>query len=794
MALRCRVGDLRVPLSLVEAGGESFAVIHQVAHRSRVYDTAAFRARLDAFHEEIYDGDLKSWKIDPCSTAYEFCELLPDSVTSTDHAAIEPWLSSPQSKVLSGLLPFPTTWGAREALLLIAKGAPGSGKTLVAAELADVAASLCGYDVLLLVPTLKLKEHYKQWIDTSPGAEQVSIELVQDFFQDCAGNQPGEVARLSRLRSWWEEALAQPAFNAWASQYPIVRSARFLALVDSTLSSDVDAVLSAKDALDTADAGLYDRCRDLQGKESWLRTLERLQATHELTLRCQAAQSLRPSYSAYEDNPLLVVVDECQDLAPAEWQALLRLVDARQRADRGTRIALLGDEAQRISPTSFAWAEVAQHAVTNLGWSANAVQEVVLPGSYRVPREIGASSVRVFRPPLADLGKSRHVNLLDPNDLPEGGELTILTHDDLGAELQDLDQALRALASSESMPVVMVDAESLMVPRGLSTSVERLPIELAKGLEFGAIIVNSPLTRPLPLSFDRAAAFYTALTRTTRRAICLVPRGRWETLKAGGFAEGCAGLDLSEPLARQRAISLMLQFAEATTTTELAEVLKARVRGTFDEYRLSTDGKARANMLRDVVQDFGRLVHLEAVEFLGVEIAESCADLAELPGVFTELGELPDEQQAGIDLVLGRFGAVVALSEQEGTPHRVWAREVAKLAEREMGALDRRIRASTSAGASVRQALGTALAAELLEDREVDTTSPASAFPSRTIHESSLAMQLDEVLLDLMRQLESFEGLGPGTVLDPRLEALGKCLTDLEGRVRRLAIATRVTV
>jgi len=670
---------------------------------------------------------------------------------------------------------------------MIAKGAPGSGKTLVAAELADVAASLCDYDVLLLVPTLRLREHYEQWVGTSAAADRVSIELVQDYFQDCAGNKPGELSRLSRLRAWWEDALARPAFNAWSRQHPLVRSARFLALLDATLASDVDGQLNAKDALDTADAELYARCRDIQTRKAWRDELGALQVEHELTLRCQAAQSLEPATVSSGTKPLLVIVDECQDLAPAEWQALLHLVNVRCRADRGTRIALLGDEAQRISPTSFAWAEVARHAVDQLGWDATAVQEVVLPGSYRVPHRIGAVSVSVFRAPVADLGKSRHVELLDPALLPAGGELTVVVHDGAGDQLHELDDTFRAIASGGTLPVVMVDAESLPGPRGLSTNVERLPIELAKGLEFGAIIVNPPLARPLPLSFDRAAAFYTALTRTIHRAICLVPEARWSELREMGFGDDCTCLRLTEPDDRQRAIDLILQFAEATTTVELAEVLKARVRGTLDEYRLSTSTEARATLLREAVQDFGRLLHLGEVEYLGVTTARAVADLQELPEKFAGMGLHSAEERAGVDLVLGRYGALSGAYGSDGCSPHIWARSVATLAETEMSDLERSARHLDSVDVPVPETMASLILVELGREGEGLETPVQSDTPCRTIHEASLTAQLDALIAELAAQLDTLDSVVVTDKLTERLTLVRQEMEALGARVGRLA-------
>jgi hypothetical protein len=774
-------------MSVVEEGGQRWVVVHQVAHRKGVYESHEFRSRLDTFHGRMFDHETGAWRSDPCD--HDYVEL--DVPAWTEDAAgpatiLEPWLSSEQSQVLTGLLPFPTTWGAQDAVMMVAKGAPGSGKTLVAAELADVAATQCDYTVKLLVPTSKLKEHYAQWLDTGPAGDNLTIDLVQEYFQDCVGNIVSEPARLNVLRLWWQDVLDLPALNAWVKRHPIVRSARFLALVDAALISDLEDVLSAKDALDAADENLYKRLSELSRNPAWMTSLKALQQDRGLTLRCQAARLAELEPVDADSRPLLIIVDECQDLVPEEWQSLLRMVAGRRTRDKGTRIALLGDEAQRLAPTSFAWADLFRFATKSMNWPDGAAHEVVLPGSYRVPRAIGEMGIRVFTPPLGNLGKSRHVDLMDVDKLPAGGEVFLLAYDEGGSSLQTLERAVAVGGGAKTL--VMVDAETAMDAVPPLKQVERLPIALAKGLEFSSVVINPPFAAALPMPFDRAAALYTAITRATASVLCLVPQRLWDVVTSAFAEVSYTTLTLESAASRQETLDVFRSLAQQTSTEELATVLAARIRGTLEELRLTAGADERAVLVRAMVRDAGALVQLERLLPLGTELAHEARDLPDLPARIDELQDLNLEEQVAGLLLTGQYSAIVTLlGGDEPVAESGWRSGAVKVAEQEQSELEQSIALHGGPiGRPIRERIASALEAALTAEPVTEVV-PAEPPPvAKTIFEASLVSELQ-----LLRvQLEDELVIKASEFVAEDDESIGQIIRrvdDLAERLNRLA-------
>ncbi|MDZ4257682.1 MAG: hypothetical protein U0974_02930 [Gemmatimonadales bacterium] len=786
-AFRCRVGDRRIPLSVVEAEEQRWVVIHQVAHRKGVYQSHEFRSRLENFHDHMFDHDNGTWLKDPCDQDYVELDVPTTKDEPSGHASVlEPWLSSEQSQVLTGLLPFPTTWGAQDAVLMVAKGAPGSGKTLVAAELADVAANQCNYTVKLLVPTLKLKEHYAQWLGTGPIGDNLTIDLVQEYFQDYVGNIASEPARLNALRLWWQDVLELPALNAWVNRNPIVRSARFLALVDAALISDLKGVLTAKDALDAADENLYKRLSELSGNAKWMHHLESLQANVGLTLRCQAARSARSESVDGDGRPLLIIVDECQDLVPEEWQSLMRMVADRRRLDKGTRIALLGDEAQRLAPTSFAWADLFRFANDELNWPDGAAHEVVLPGSYRVPRAIGEMGVRVFKAPLGDLGKSRHVDLVDVAKLPAGGDVFLLAYDRGGDSLQMLERAFAV--GGDSKTLVMIDTETATDAVPPMKQVERLPIAMAKGLEFSSIVINPPFAGALPMPFDRAAALYTALTRATARVLCLVPLTRWDEVTTAFTGLSYTALNLDGAASRQEAVDVLRSLAQQTSIEELTAVMIARISGSLEELRLTTRTAESRALVREIVRDAGSLVQLEQLQSLGTELAHEARDLSDLKATIDGLDELsPEEIVAGL-LLTGQYGAVMTLLRGSQVEKKAaWHAEVMKMAAEEQSHLEQQLELhGGERGRPIRERLASVIEVILTADPPVASMGSESETAPRTVYEAELAAELQGLRVQLEDKL-TVEDSGIWAEDDDAIRRAISRVDNLAIRLNRLA-------
>jgi hypothetical protein len=93
--------------------------------------------------------------------------------------------------------------------------------------------------------------------------------------------------------------------------------------------------------------------------------------------------------------PLMIVVDECQDLAPLEWQVVLDWSYGRRKKVRPnarefqTRVAMVGDPNQRVSATPFTWTQVTAYAQEVLGIPRKIIlSETIETTSLRITREI----------------------------------------------------------------------------------------------------------------------------------------------------------------------------------------------------------------------------------------------------------------------------------------------------------------------------------------------------------------------------------------------------------------------
>src|SRR5205823_1180699 len=129
-----------------------------------------------------------------------------------------------------------------------------------------------------------------------------------------------------------------------------------------------------KDALDTNDAPLYELVREFRSRPKWVGVATELRTRLGLKLRSEIAGTATTRLQGTEfcRGTLLVIVDETQDLVHGEWKALIDWCAARCRGGAATRLTLIGDENQRISPTSFSWAEVKRHCADAFqaeGWT-----------------------------------------------------------------------------------------------------------------------------------------------------------------------------------------------------------------------------------------------------------------------------------------------------------------------------------------------------------------------------------------------------------------------------------------
>src|SRR6266545_1867845 len=455
-AFRVRWNNLRASVSVVPAAdGGRQVYVHQVGARDKIYDLPAFRERLDRFHRELWSerGGLRG---SPEDAGYHqaLARLSADEMVESREVVVETALSGDQVRLVSAMVPFPESWGVSDAIVVIGKGPPGSGKTVAAVDAARRAVETCQYAVLLLVPTARLRAQYEDasrsagiplsspaggWKGTFDG---VHLGEVSEFFIRLAGIKTSPVERERLLDEWWGEVLEDSAVRAWATQNPVVRESRFARLLDAVLEDPSGLDVNEKDALDTHDAPLYGLVNDFRRHAKWMQMADSLRETRGLYLRSEVAAlaGARLTETDLGSGSLLAIVDEAQDLVHAEWKAVVDWCVGRCRRGAGTRVALIGDENQRISPTSFSWAEVKRHCTAAFQRDTSLVDEWELPGSFRLSRKIAALANELFHDSITQDGKFRHVERAEPADLPDEGAVRVVVVPEAAAAVV---QALR---------------------------------------------------------------------------------------------------------------------------------------------------------------------------------------------------------------------------------------------------------------------------------------------------------------------------------------------------------------
>src|SRR5207247_2220361 len=109
-----------------------------------------------------------------------------------------------------------------DAVVVIGKGPPGSGKTIAAIDAARRAVETCHYSVLLLAPTARLRAHYEDALRGAgipaasvsdgckrafEGIDQIWVGETGEFFMTLADVQATRVERERLLDEWWSRVL-----------------------------------------------------------------------------------------------------------------------------------------------------------------------------------------------------------------------------------------------------------------------------------------------------------------------------------------------------------------------------------------------------------------------------------------------------------------------------------------------------------------------------------------------------------------------------------------------------------
>lgn len=210
-----------------------------------------------------------------------------------------------------------------------------------------------------------------------------------------------------------------------------------------------------------------------------------------------------------------VVVDEAQDLSPMQLRML-------GRRCLGGSITLVGDIAQATGPWApRRWADILQHLPKS--WKS---REVELTIGYRTPAEAMALAAPVL--------ESTGLGLVPPRPVRSSGEQPVMVLVDDASEEQLVKEVVVRVQAEQALVgegTVAVVAPRALVPlvvvalgevgveaSAVNSRVSVMPAELAKGLEFDAVVVVEP-AGIVDESPRGLRALYVALTRTTRRLV-----------------------------------------------------------------------------------------------------------------------------------------------------------------------------------------------------------------------------------------------------------------------------------
>lgn len=524
------------------ADGEAVLWVHDIFVKTKKEDYDTGLTRCIDWHRLERDGQVGRVEGSENSSLPYWPTIV--SRTEEDVAApdrIEAWeLNDDQESALRQIFPLHDPGRPENPWVRLVEGPPGSGKTVVAQNAVAAAVDArSDCDVLVIVPTVRLKQQYRDHVlmwgmdlveagllhvndgvfadrASSPIAKgeptHVWIETVDEAFRGSA--QPD----VARLRSWWRGVVAQPILRQHLQQQDceLMSSPRFARLLDGVLFDGIEEAASEKDALAAQDRRLLELIGKLERTTGLRRLIEKSRDEQGVAFRWQRAAAFEAVLErAHPDRQLLVLVDEVQDLVPAEWQALLR-ASLRRRATAETGIALLGDENQRITPTCFSWDGVRKFVKT-LNPKREVLSVLAMKGSFRTPRTVGRMAVPLVLDPRFRLEgeKPRNAPTADPEKLEPGGQVYLFQCTEAQTPIQAVEGAVREVAAIDRRGQIVVLADHVEELRAhhRDLPLDFLDIVEAKGSEWESVVLLGiyPAGRG---DYDERCRAYTRMTRT----------------------------------------------------------------------------------------------------------------------------------------------------------------------------------------------------------------------------------------------------------------------------------------
>ncbi len=536
---RVRIGKKRALFSWVRSEDSLTVWVHEVGWRREIYDRATGVARSKAWMDA---RDLE------CLDTLGYLPFKPSLALtggseSVGTAALLPALSEEQAAFVRSVIPLDDDKRDAHVFVFMAKGPPGSGKTVVAADVARDAfldspnhqLGQKGADVLVLVPSGKLQRQYREEFRPVALAQastfaradsfaepRIWVERFIDFFAAFGAAAPSSRAEQA---NWWAQTLEEPSLRRWAGKHECVKDPRFVELLDACFDGDESPGGGAKDPLSAYDRPMYDALARLERSER--ATIRRTKQAHGVCFRWEvAAHADKGIAESLPGRSLVVVVDEAQDLLPVEWQCLVRASFLRHRNQIGqTVVALLGDENQRVAPTAFAWSDVDAYARTLHDDLADGSGTVMteLTGSFRIRREIARVANTLMEGPLVG-DKARRAPVAQPDGLARGGSVVVIRCEAPGAAV------VKAVAS---LSAKMTANERLVHIGPAIGSLERLDsmdAREAKGLEFPMLVATSLFEGEL--NWDARSRAYVAITRAREKLAVVLEEREWQKVAA----------------------------------------------------------------------------------------------------------------------------------------------------------------------------------------------------------------------------------------------------------------------
>ena len=432
-----------------------------------------------------------------------------------------------------------------EAEHLAVQGHPGTGKTIVATHRAAFLTHAENPDRLkrvgLIGPTDEWKSHVHGVLDET-GAEEVQVISIETLIRELAGGSTQPLHRENEREFQTNWAIVRAAERAVADLderlWSVSSAEKKMSMVMRRL---VEACSSRSPLVD----GLSPECRD------WVRAARSLEHARTdasyLLLRAGIGMAVAPpSEKRLYQN---LIVDEVQDLRPAEW----RIIDTLRRIDG--RWSLFGDMNQRRADVTWAsWDSLLTHLEVgpadgsvlkpeslSTGYRSN--DAILRYAGWLLPRR--ERRHRTLR--SGSRGTVEVVRRFTPQQLIESVEaearaLTEEYDDGLTAVIvwsQDHADRMRQhfLESGWRRPPRTGSRTTFALPAGPTSGGE--PIYTghlriiravqARGLEFDGVVVVEPAD--FQMNVGRNGSLYTSLTRADKKLVVVHSRPLPKELK-----------------------------------------------------------------------------------------------------------------------------------------------------------------------------------------------------------------------------------------------------------------------